>query len=352
MSLSEETWQSLKFTNKDIDSLYNHLLEIETPQTISELTKYLVQMKIEAEKKLAVQSRKAEGSLYFPKNKYKTGQDILFPSRGYQKGQVREVRPGNNPDYPDLEVITVAFSDTETVEFASNVAEHALNDFTPQEDTDTAYNLDWVLSHNGKQLADNLKALVKNSEELINIGGSYFPRSLLVDINAGYLNLAEAVLEMADGGPLRTAEVIKQIELPTDVNAKLTEFSMNYALQEDLRFDEVGPAGQTLWFLNRLEPDQVQHTPITLQYTSEPVILADDLKSYADLGPEFCDELEPGYQCDSVDDITVSLSYPHWRAGTLPLTERLQQLFPTAYETPRVILSTAGWFALRIIFMD
>ena len=336
MSLSEETWQSLKFSNKDIDSLYNHLLEIETPQTISELTKYLVQMKIEAEKKLAVQSRKAEGSLYFPKNKYKPGQDILFPSRGYQKGQVRAVRSGNNPDYPDLEVITVAFSDTETIEFASNVAEHALNDFTPQEDTDTAYNLDWVLSHNGKQLADKLKALVKNSEELINIGGSYFPRSLLVDINAGYLNLAEAVLEMADGGPLPTAEVIKQIELPTDVNTKLTEFSMNYALQEDSRFDEVGPAGQTLWFLNRLEPDQVQHTPITLQYTGQTVILADDLKSYADLGPEFCDELEPGYQCESVDDITVSLSYPHWRAGTLPLTERLQQLFPTAYETPRV----------------
>jgi hypothetical protein len=30
------------------------------------------------------------------------------------------------------------------------------------------------------------------------------------------------------------------------------------------------------------------------------------------------------------------LSYPHWRAGTLPLTARVKGIFPTAYETPRV----------------
>ena len=28
--------------------------------------------------------------------------------------------------------------------------------------------------------------------------------------------------------------------------------------------------------------------------------------------------------------------YPHWRAGTLPLTPRVRPFFPTAYETPRI----------------
>lgn len=336
MSLSEEIWQSFTFSNKDIDSLYNHLLEIETPQTISELTKYLIQNKIDDEKKKASQARKSEGTLYFPKDQYSVGQDILFPSRNFEKGKVVEVRKGNNPDFPDLQVITVSFFDNQTSEFASNLLDHSLNIFTPQEDVDTSYNSEWVYSHYGKSLCDKLIEVVKHSEDLINIGGAYFPASLLVDINIGYLNLAEAVLEMAEGGPLTTAELIKQIELPTDTNAKLTEFSMNYALQEDARFDEVGPAGKTLWFLKHLEPEEVQNTPLPLQYFDETIVLSDDLKSYADLGPEFCDELEPDFQCDSVDELTISLTYPHWRAGTLPLTNKLKQLFPTAYETPRV----------------
>jgi hypothetical protein len=36
------------------------------------------------------------------------------------------------------------------------------------------------------------------------------------------------------------------------------------------------------------------------------------------------------------DDITIGLIYPHWRAGTLPLSNRVSKLFPTAYEAPRI----------------
>jgi len=32
----------------------------------------------------------------------------------------------------------------------------------------------------------------------------------------------------------------------------------------------------------------------------------------------------------------LTLTFPHWRAGTLPLTARLNHLFPTAYEAPRI----------------
>jgi hypothetical protein len=35
-------------------------------------------------------------------------------------------------------------------------------------------------------------------------------------------------------------------------------------------------------------------------------------------------------------EVKVSLIFPHWRAGTLPLSHSLSRLFPTAYEAPRV----------------
>jgi hypothetical protein len=34
--------------------------------------------------------------------------------------------------------------------------------------------------------------------------------------------------------------------------------------------------------------------------------------------------------------VIISLSYPHWRAGTLPVSARVKGLFPTAFESPRV----------------
>ena len=37
-----------------------------------------------------------------------------------------------------------------------------------------------------------------------------------------------------------------------------------------------------------------------------------------------------------VKDVEVRLIFPHWRAGTLPLSERVMPLFPTAYESPRI----------------
>jgi len=35
-------------------------------------------------------------------------------------------------------------------------------------------------------------------------------------------------------------------------------------------------------------------------------------------------------------DVSITLLYPHLRAGTLPLTARVQPFFPTSYEAPRI----------------
>jgi hypothetical protein len=339
MNFNDEYWQSLEFSNKDIESIYNYLLEIETPLPIKDLIKFLIENHIKNEKNRLLQTRKSDGTQYFPKDKFKKGQALVFPHRNYQKGKVQAVRPGNNPEYPELEVITVEFAHEDVVDFASNLSVHILNEFQPAEDVDAAFDPAKVEEKFGESLAVKLEKQLAGNDELINIAGNYFPRSLLVDVSVGHLNLAEAVLEMADGGPMLSCDLINQIELPTDVNANLTEFSMNYALQEDPRFDEVGPAGETLWFLQRLEPDEVQNVPLTLKYGDQPITLPDDLKQYTNFGLEFNDELEPGAPCGSVDEVTISLTYPHWRAGTLPLTNKLKGLFPTAFETPRVMFT-------------
>lgn len=336
MALSQEFWQTVTFSSKDVESLYNHLLEIETPLSIHELTSFLVSNKISDEKSRVLQSIKAEGKQFMPKEKYQKGETLVFPQRNFQKGKVTEVRPGNNPECTDLEVITVDFSPSEKVDFASNLPDHKLNDFNPIDESDNNLNPIWVTEKFGKTIEKSLQSMLDKNDDLINIAGNYFPQALLVDVGVGHLNLAEAVLEMADGGPMTTEELIQQIELPSDVNSKLTEFSLNYALQEDPRFDEVGPAGETLWFLNRLEPDEVQHIPLTLQYNDVLVDLPEELRPYLDFGASFCDELEIDNPCESADEVTVSLTYPHWRSGTLPLTGKLKNLFPTAFETPRV----------------
>ena len=123
-----------------------------------------------------------------------------------------------------------------------------------------------VMNKYGDILSVQLNEQLQDNPDLICIAWKWFPRSLLVNVNVGYLNMAEALLEMEAGNPLSTEKVLEQIELPTDVNSKLTEFSFNLALMEDGRFDEVGPTGEVLWCLKRLEPEWVQQTPPYLKY--------------------------------------------------------------------------------------
>ncbi len=335
MTINDSFWTNYQFSENDLDSLYNYLLETQIPLNNNELSVYLITKIIEKQKEAIAKERQSGAKTYFPKDTFKPGQSLVFPSRNWQKGKVIEVRKGNNPDYEDFDVITVEFSPEDKVCFASNIPDHNLNN--PTETIDNEFLIvSNVVEKYRESLVRKLESILSKNEDLVCIGGSYFPRALLVDVGVGHLNLCEAVLEMNGGGPMNSHELIAQIELPTDVNAKLTEFSLNLALQEDIRFDEVGPAGETLWFLNRLEPDEVQETPPTLRNQVEPVDLPEELEQYRTLGAELCDELEPDCDCDDVEEVTISLTYPHWRAGTLPLTATLRKLFPTAYETPRV----------------
>jgi hypothetical protein len=336
-SLGERYWEDFQLQEEDIEFLYNRLLELETPLTSRELVSLLVEERIRREVESIEEQRRSGAEVYLPKNRYTLDQKLVFPALEWQRGKVVGVREGRNPDLPAFEVIRVCFDSGEEREFASGLEEHALN--TPSEVSwqDPSLDSRYVLFHYGDLLEERLEQGLRSNQGFVRIAGRWFPRSLLLEINAGHLNLAEAVLDMAGGGPLSTQSLLQQIELPTSANPKLVEFSLDLALQEDARFDEVGPAGEVLWFLRRLEPEQVREVPLQLRYQEIEYDRSRLTKEMLALERELDDELSPVEPRQWADaEVVIRLIYPHWRVGTLPISSRNRHLFPTAYEAPRI----------------
>jgi hypothetical protein len=337
LSLRENYWENFELTDEDREFIYNYLLEIETPLTSPELLSALVNERIRQEKQEIEKQRTSGGDIYTPTNTFNLKQDLVFPAFGWQHASVLGIRPGQNPDLGDFQVIQVKFDNQEIKEFASNIQDHILNQPQVISVTETSLNASSVLAKYGDKLLQIIDIDLTKNQEFVRIAGKWFPRTLLVDINVGHLNLAEAILDIASGGPLPTKALLEQVGLASNTNSKLVEFSLDHALQEDPRFDEVGPAGEILWFLNRLEPDSVLQVPLYLRYQEleyNPSLLTTEM---LELERKLDDELSPlSGKYPTQSEVQLTLTFPHWRAGTLPLTAKINHLFPTAYEAPRI----------------
>jgi hypothetical protein len=334
--LTAEYWHTFSITKRDIEFLENHLFETEIPLSSRELSTVLIGERIRIEREALAAQQKNSGDIYIPKEQYKKGQKLVFPALGFVSGQLVSTRPGKNPQLGAFEVIEVQMEDGAARLFASALGEHKLNN-PVEEKADPESDLQTILAEHGEQLEQKLWDALASDENIAQVAGQWFPRALLMDINPGHLNLAEAVLEMANGEPLSASSLMEQIDLARDANTSLTEFSLNYALQEDGRFDEVGPAGQVLWCLRRLEPQEVQQVPLYLQY--KPVDYDRSLLSGQMLALEaqLDDELSDAEQKPvKTNEATLTLTYPHWRAGTLPVSARVRSFFPTANYAPRI----------------
>jgi hypothetical protein len=333
----ENYWEDFSVEEKDIEFIYNLLLEKSIPLPIKEITAHLIEHRISEEKDRLQRQRSKQGNIYLPKDIFKVGDKLTFPSAEMKEGMIKSIRDGYNPDFSDLKVIEVEFDGGKTRSFASNIESHPLNHILDIVEDDPNLDFSSVNGNFAELVKEKLETALNGNEDLVRIAGSWFPRSLLVDVHIGHLNLAEAVLEEAKGGPISALELMKQVELSANVDEKLLEFSFDLALQEDGRFDEVGPSGETLWFLKQLEPQAVQEKPLFLQY--QPVEYSREaISSFIEkFEGNLFDELE---SWDSADEsqvsVTIALSFPHWRSGTLPLSSTLKAMFPTAYEAPRV----------------
>ena len=335
--ISTDYWTDLQITRQDVEYLHNHLFEHETPLTARELVSVFVDERIRAERLAMQQRRQASGKTYLPKESYQVGDELVFPTLNWKHGTVTAVRSGTNPDVGPFDVLTVDLGNGAEKLFAANLPNHDLND---QSETieEEGFNAEDILRTHGNALEKKIESAFQSDDDLVRIAGRWFPRALLVDVNVGHLNLAEAVLDMAGGEPLPTSALLKDVALPDGVNPKLAEFSLNLALQEDGRFDEVGPAGEVLWFLRRLEPEEVREEPLYLRYSPIEFDRAALTPQMLNLEAQLDDELSEFESTpnESVKEVTVALIFPHLRSGTLPLSARVRPLFPTAYESPRV----------------
>ena len=337
LTLSPDYWQTISLGKKDLEFISTHLFENEIPLNEAELVPILVEQRIRDERDALVRQQKSSGRIYLPAEHFKTGEKLVFPALEWKKGKVIHLRPGINPTLSDFEVIEVEFEDGSSRLFAAGLEDHKLNRPVEISSDDQLLNPTNVLNTHGRDLEQKMTAALTSDKALVQVAGRWFPRSLLVDVNAGHLNLAEAVLDEAGGKPLPTNALIEQVEMPGNVNPKLIEFSLNYALQSDGRFDEVGPAGEVLWFLKRLEPEDVRQIPAPLRYTVIPYQRSGMSREMLALESELDDELaESEPPSDETSEVVISLNYPHWRAGTLPVSARVRGLFPTAYYTQRV----------------
>ncbi len=338
-TLPTDYWSTIQIAPKDIENLHTYLFERETPMTARDLAIALIDARINSELIAEKNKQTSAGKNYVPKEKYRVGDEIVIPALEWRKGRVTGLRSGINPSVGDFDVLTVLIEDGSERLFAANLPFHRLNDLPTEAPQSDEMNPSKILREHGDGLEKKIESAFSLDTGLVRIAGRWFPRALLVDINEGQLNLAEAVLDMAGGEPLPADSLIKEIELPEGIDPKLAEFSLNHALQDDERFDEVGPAGQVLWCLQRLEPEYVREVPPWLRYENvahDRSILNDAVRK---LESQLDDELTPAEVTDlqeEINSITVTLIYPHLRAGTLPMSPRARKLFPTAYESPRV----------------
>ena len=338
-----QTYWATKFnlTESDIEQLYNHFLEVERPQTAEELALVLMKHRV-AQEKNEIKKRLAGRAVYQPRDEYGEGDELVFPGLSFVYGTVVGVREGKNPEAGTFKVIRVQINGKER-EFAAGLQQgHVLNqengtifealEMSSAEDLHEVY---------GDAVTAKIDESLPSREGFLRLAGHWFLKGLLTDVNVGHLNLAEAVLEINEGGPLPTEEILPHLELGDDVPQETQVFSLNYAMLNDARFDEVAPRGKIGWYLRRMEPAQVREVPERLLYEPIPYdegALTHDLRLLIrELDDEWSD-IEPDTRRQPV---VLTLTYPHRWAGTLPLSARTRPLFPPS-RSPRQ----------RVVFVD
>ncbi len=328
-----EYWgEAFTLNADDREFLLNLFVEDEQPRSTEALARALIEWRMQREESAIRRKQQAQGTLYQPKRTFQVSEQVVFPALDFAVGQVTAIRDGQNPDYDHFKVIEVEL-DGETREFAAEFPyEHHLNeDAAILSPTEELVLPDDIYRQHGAAFGRHLHRLLQAIPDFVWLAGLWFPRALIADVNVGQLNIAEAVLDMNGGGPLSTEAILPEVGLPPEINRNLQIFSLNQALYNDERFDEVGPAGEVLWYLVRLEPASVLTPPDRLKY--EPVeyarsaINGDLLKIVRALDDEWSDL--PARDDVLDDEITFTLTYPHRRAGTVPLSPSIARLFPT-----------------------
>lgn len=362
--------QRFTVSDADLEILTGTLLEREIPLETEELAAALIEHKL-LQESAELEARYKNVHIYNPADRYEQQQKVMFSAHDYRVATVLDVRTGNNPSaYGDYQVIRVRFDNQEQDrEFVTAFTLHhklnnANNGDSPAVPWQRAFTVDEILTQAHDEILSRTQQALERSSELVSVAGKWFPRSLMLDVNAGHLNLAEAVLFMMEGMPLKTSEILGQIGGLGTAALSLQEFCLNDALNHDERFDEVGPVNQILWVLRVTEPPELSTPPPMLVYTPadhERGLLTPEMQRLEiEIDDEWSD-IPDDHEGEPVDLAEITLNYPHRRMGTLPLNARMRRVFPTARRTARIYVRLvdaqdgeefAGWVvrAQRYVF--
>jgi hypothetical protein len=334
--------KQFSLTEDDLDYITNLIIEHEKPMVTSEIALLIIE-KRQQDMESNQQDRFANAKVYNPAHTYAIGDRLIFTEFDNAVATVTALRDGDNDSLGAFKVIAVDFDDenyqaSKPREFACELEGHALSEKNPEAQLVPEGELEPkdILRQSHSTIMPALIEGLQNADSLVRVGGSWFVRELLLEIDIGSLHLAEAVLDMNGGGPLSSEEVLEQIgDLGNEAPIALQSFSLDLALNEDERFDEVGTTGKISWFLKRMEPEHVHSLPAVLKYQDVDYDEDDLSDEMIDLETELDDELSPIDFEGSLRKATTTLIYPHRRAGTLPLNAKLRAIFPKA-KTPRI----------------
>ncbi len=344
-------------TDDDLEQLTSLLLERETPLSIDELAHALIAQRLE-QQAAAERERFKDARMYNPAQAYEVGQKIFFPLEDYTVGTVLDVRAGDNGEHGDFKVIAVDFDGRNLREFAAELQTyHKLSDMLNEDAApQLSGSADEIYALNRHLIVPKLEERLREGGDLVSVAGKWFSRDLVLEVNEGHLNLAEAVLYTIEGGPMSTEQIVQEIGgLSDSASLELQIFSLNDVLSRDPRFDEVGPINTVMWYLRTFEPQEVLNAPNFLKYNEidyDPALLSNEQRA---LEAEIDDEWSPDADATAAvagEEVTLTLNYAHWRAGTLPLNRKMQAIFPTARRTQRIAVTLvdgqdgetyAGW---------
>jgi len=334
-------WQQLSVTPEEIGHLMDFVRQNGQPVTIEDLALALVQQRCQAEE-LAVHTEFQRGSLYQPQSSYQLGEELVFPRFNFALGKVIGQRPGHHPRYGDFTVIQVDMGARYGVrEFAAELQHpHVLNVGDGQALTESEGLIPpaELYAMYRDSIDPALSEALEASSEFVNFRGKWFLKELLAPIHTGHLNIAEAAIEEKEQ-PLAPEAVLKELrdlDLPTDIPPEVQAFSLNVAMQADERFSMVGPKQQVLWYLRRLEPPDLGRVPrylVAPKFSYDLGRLDGELiRLLGEIDDELTDNAGLVQPVPVPDMVTLVLTYPHRRAGTLPITPKTAPFFPEAEE--------------------
>ena len=335
---TQEYWHAYTLSDQDIKEIGLMFQEAERPLSSGELGRALMDSHCQREQGL-IRRQLAQGTVYRPNGKFAVGETLVFPHMGFAVGEVVDLRPGHNPEHGEFSVITVEFAEngSEATEskaraFASELqGPHKLSvsEEMPLE-SEFSVSSDSLYESFGELVVAQVEGRLGSEAGFWSFRGRWLPADLGVDVHVGLLNIAEAVIDI-QGEPLVPEAIMVELDLPQEVPSSIKEFSVNRALAADRRFDDVGDDEQVRWSLARRLPSLVRSpsprlvgTPAAYDRTGLDV-------THLQLEREIDDEASQLIALPtaaSADSVTILLGYPHWRTGTLPLTERTRFFFP------------------------